>query len=116
VRQRVVAQVEAGLLWEQPAAVAERLEPELDAAWRREARDLASRAIDTSREGGLGAKGWPEVLDSLTQHRVRHLVFAHGASPALEGLPRYVMRRWATQPASFWSSDRSSRRSHRAPR
>lgn len=32
-----------------------------------------------------------EVLDSLIQHRVRQLVFAHGASPALEGLPPYVI-------------------------
>jgi hypothetical protein len=86
VRERVVGEVDANLLWQEPAAVAQRLEAELEAAWRRDARGLADRAVHAARAGGPGAIGWDEVLDTLIQQRVAHLVFAVGASTAPERL------------------------------
>lgn len=91
VRERIIAEVDANLLWEEPAAVAERLEEELAALWARDARAAAESAIEAARAGGLGAIGWPEVLDGLIQHRVRHLVFSVGAVPPPGRLPPHVM-------------------------
>jgi hypothetical protein len=87
---RIVAEVDANLLWEEPAAVAKRLDDDLEAAWARAARAVAASAIEAAREGGLGAMGWPEVVDCLIQHRVQHLVFALGAEPP-HGLPPYAI-------------------------
>jgi hypothetical protein len=81
LRERIVAEVDANLLWEQPPALAERLEGELEAAWARDVRTVAEQALAAAQAGGLGATGWPEVLSSVLEHRVRHVVFAHGAAP-----------------------------------
>lgn len=80
-RERVVATIDANLLWEEPAAVAERLADEVGAAWRREAHALVEQAIRAAHEGGAGALDWAAVLDTLVQHRVEHLVFATHAAP-----------------------------------
>jgi hypothetical protein len=90
-RERIVAEVDANLLWKEPAAVAERLEEDLAAAWAHDARAVAERAIAAARAGRLGAKGWPEVLDSLIQHRVAHLVFAADAAPAPGHVPPHAI-------------------------
>jgi hypothetical protein len=90
VRERIVGIANANLLWEEPPAVADRLESALDEAWRRDADQLVDRAIEAAAEGGKGALGWAEVLDSLVQHRVEHLVFAASATPKPESLPPYV--------------------------
>jgi hypothetical protein len=90
VRERIVGIANANLLWEEPPAVAARLESALDEAWRRDADQLVDRAIEAAAEGGKGALGWAEVLDSLVQHRVEHLVFAASATPKPESLPPYV--------------------------
>jgi hypothetical protein len=89
-RELVVAEVDANLLWEQPAALTERLDADLEAAWAREARGVAEGAIEAARAGGPGAIGWPEVLDSLVQHRVGHLVFAQDAPRVPGPLPPHV--------------------------
>jgi hypothetical protein len=89
-RDRIVGEVDANLLWEEPAALAERLDQGFEAAWARDARALAASAIEAARAGGLGAMGWPEVVDCLIQHRVQHLVFAPGAAPA-RGLPSHAI-------------------------
>jgi len=80
VRSRVIATVETNLLWEEPAAAALRLEHVMDEAWRREADLLVERAVQVAPEGGA-ALGWADVLASLVQHRVEHLVFAVDAHP-----------------------------------
>lgn len=90
VRERVTGVVNANVLWEEPAAVADRLENALDEAWRREAHRLVDRAIQAAFQGGKGALGWAEVLDSLVQHRAEHLVFAVDASPDPETLPPHI--------------------------
>ena len=90
VRERVVGVVNANVLWEEPGAVADPLEGPLDEAWRRDADKLIDRAIEAASQGGKGALGWPEVLDSIVQHRVEHLVFAADATPDPDALPPYV--------------------------
>jgi hypothetical protein len=82
VRQRVVAHVEANVLWEEPAAVGDRLEDTLDAAWRQEATAAADQALRAARAGGAGALGWDEVLGALAHHRVGHLILDPAAIPS----------------------------------
>jgi hypothetical protein len=81
VRDRIVAVVAANLLWEQPAAVAERVENALHDAWRREVHALVDGAVTTASAGGAAALGWADVLTSLVRHRVQHLAFAVDAAP-----------------------------------
>lgn len=91
VRQRLVATAGVQLLWEEPAAAGERLDDELDAAWRRDSRALAEEAIEAVMSSGQGAVGWTEVLHSLFEHRVEHLIFAADARPDRSGLPRQIV-------------------------
>src|SRR4051812_22259221 len=90
-RERVVAEVEANLLWVEAAAVAQRLEGDLELARRRQARAVANRAIHAARAGGPGAIGWAEVLDMLLRRRVEHLVFSVGVSTPAAQLPAHVL-------------------------
>ena len=90
-RERVVAEIDANLLWAEPAAVAQRLEGDLETAWRRQARAIANRAIQASRAGGPGAIGWAEVLDTLLQRRVEHLVFSVGVCAPTLPMPAHVL-------------------------
>jgi hypothetical protein len=90
VRERVIGVEDANLLWEEPAAVADRLGNALDQAWRRGAQALVERAIQAASQGGAGALGWVEVLESLVQHRVEHLVFAVSAPPDTDSLPPLI--------------------------
>ena len=90
VRERVIDVVNANVLWEEPAAVADRFESVLDEAWRRDAHKIVDGAIEGAFEGGRGALGWAEVLDCLVQHRVEHLVFVADATPNPENLPPHV--------------------------
>ena len=90
VRERVIGAVKANVLWEEPAAVADRFENALEEAWRRDAQRIVHRAIEAVFEGSKGALGWAEVLDSLVQHRVENLVFAVDATPDPETLPPHV--------------------------
>jgi hypothetical protein len=90
VRERVIDVINANVLWEEPAAVADRFENALDEAWRRDTHKIINRAIEAAFEGGKGALGWTEVLDSLVQHRVEHLVLAVDATTDPETLPPHV--------------------------
>jgi hypothetical protein len=87
LRDRLVARVEANLLWEDKPAIAERFEAPLEEAWRRETLHVAEKAIAAARAGGPGAVGWVEVLDALLQDRVRYLVFAADVAPDPASLP-----------------------------
>lgn len=90
VQERVIDIVNANVLWEEPAAVADRFENALHEAGRRDAQRIVDRAIEAAFAGGKGALGWAEVLDSLVQHRVEHLVFAVDADPDPHTLPPHV--------------------------
>jgi hypothetical protein len=81
VAGQVVAVVEANLLWEEHAAVADRLEGAVEQARVQQARALVEQAIHDAFAGGAAAIGWPEVMDSLAYHRVRHLIIAAGGPP-----------------------------------
>ena len=78
---RVVAVVEANLIWEEHTAVADRLEGTLDEARSAEARALVEKALGGALAGGAAAIGWPEVIGSLVNHRVSHLIVAADATP-----------------------------------
>lgn len=75
VGDRVIRRVAANLLAKSAAVVAERLEAELEAAWRAEADGAVAQAVESARAGRSGAIGLAEVTDALTHHRVAHLVF-----------------------------------------
>jgi len=74
VTELIVAEVEANLLWEEPAAVADRLEPALHAAWERETRAVIEQALTIAQAGGPATIGVSETLDALVQARVSHLL------------------------------------------
>lgn len=78
---QVVATIEANLIWEQHAAVADRLDSALHDVGLWEARVLAGQTIKLALAGGDAAMGWAEVADSLVQHRVRHLIVGADAAP-----------------------------------
>jgi hypothetical protein len=108
VRESVVAQVEANLLWEQPSAVADRLEGQLERAWRADVLARTKRALEAARWGGLGAAGLASTLEALVQYRVAWLVFdpLHGfdcsrlspaAVEAIEGVSRNAVSERAVE-------------------
>ncbi|MGH3246203.1 MAG: VLRF1 family aeRF1-type release factor [Trebonia sp.] len=70
----VIATIDANLIWEEHAAVAERLDDALREASLQQARALADETIKRAYAGGDAAIGWPEVTDSLVRHRVGHLI------------------------------------------
>ena len=78
---RVIAAVEANLIWEEHTAVADRLEGTLDEARSAEARALVEKALGGALAGGAAAIGWPEVIGSLVNHRVSHLIVGADATP-----------------------------------
>jgi len=79
--RRVIATVEANLLSDELAVIADRLGDALDDARIRQDHLLAEQAVQTARAGGLAAIGWPEVMDCLVQQRVRHLLIDPEACP-----------------------------------
>lgn len=78
---RVIAAVEANLIWEEHTAVADRLEGTLDQARSAEGRALVEKALAGALAGGAAAIGWPEVIGSLVNHRVSHLIVGADATP-----------------------------------
>ena len=73
-RALVVARVEANLLGEAPPTVADRLEQQLESAWRTELLARATRAVETARPGGPSVAGFGPVVEALIQYRVEWLV------------------------------------------
>jgi hypothetical protein len=78
---QIVATVDANLIWEDHAAVAERLDEALRDTSLEQARALADETTRRAYAGGDAAIGWPEVADSLVRHRVGHLIVGAGAVP-----------------------------------
>ena len=73
-RGLVVARVEANLLWEEPPAVADRLEEQLESSGREELLARAKRAVEAARPDGFGLAGFGPVVEALVQYRVGWLV------------------------------------------
>lgn len=99
VAGRVVAVVEANLIWEEHTAVADRLEGVLDEARSAEARALVEKALGDALAGGAAAIGWPEVIDTLVNHRVSHLIVGADATPdpAVLGPPSQAALGWPSR-------------------
>jgi len=97
-RGQVAATVDANLIWEDHAAVAERLDDALRDAALRQARALAGETVSRAYAGGDAAIGWPEVADSLVHHRAGHLIV--GADAAVDP----VVLGPQTQAALGWPS------------
>lgn len=95
---RVIATVEANLLREQPAVIADRLGAALEEARLQQGQLLVEQAIESAHAGGTAAIGWPEVMDSLVSHRVSHLLIDPEADPDPEQLDPH------TQDALAWPS------------
>lgn len=94
--EQIAAVIAANLIWEDHAAVAKRLDDTLRDAGLREARALAGETIRLALAGGEAAIGWPEVVDSLVQRRVRHLIVGADAveDPAVLGAHTQAALGW----------------------
>lgn len=79
-RERITATLDAHLTGEDAGSIAEHFDGPLEEAWRREVDAVVERACSASAGGGAGATGAAEVLGSLAEGRVAHLVY----DPALE--------------------------------
>jgi hypothetical protein len=79
---QIVATVDTNLIWEDHAAVAERLDEALRDTSLEQARALDVETTRRAFAGGDAAIGWREVADSLVRHRAGHLIV--GADAALE--------------------------------
>ena len=79
---RIIATIDANLIWEDHAAIAERLDDTLREAGLQQAQALADETIRHAYAGGDAAIGWPEVADSLVSHRAGHLIV--GADTVLD--------------------------------
>lgn len=102
LRERIVATLDENLAYDEPAAVAERLEPVLEAAWRERTAALAQAAAERAAAGGTGAAGADETLAALAEGRVAHLVLdpaqdfsatAEAVSAAIGGPPALLAER-----------------------
>lgn len=72
--ERIVSEVDLNLGHEDPASVADALEPHLEALWRADAVALAEEAHSRAAAGGAAALGPDETLSTLTSGRVGHLL------------------------------------------
>jgi hypothetical protein len=91
-RKLVAESVEANLLWDEPPAVADRLEEQLERAWRELLLARAEDAVQAARPDGPAVTGFGPVLEALVQYRVAWLVLdpqhpfdGIGLSPAAAG-------------------------------
>lgn len=92
VSERVIAESDLNLVGEEPAAIAEALEPLIDDAWLTRARALADAARERTQAGGAGAVGALETLTSLAEGRVEHLILDPSAdfSAAADMVPEAI--------------------------
>ncbi len=90
--ERVVAESDLNLAGEDPAAIAEALEPLLEDAWRRRTTALVALAHERAQAGGAAALGAQETLGALAEGRVEHLVLdpAHDFSAATGMVPEAI--------------------------
>jgi Bacterial archaeo-eukaryotic release factor family 10 len=71
---RLVVDAEANVDRDDPATIADTVEPWLEDAWRESVVDLADRARTHALAGGPGAIGAKETLWALDEGRVEHLI------------------------------------------
>jgi hypothetical protein len=74
VSGRVMAESDSNLAGEEPAAIADAIEPLIEDAWQRRANKLVELARDRARAGGPATIGAQETFGALAEGRVEHLV------------------------------------------
>jgi hypothetical protein len=74
IADRLVVDAEANVDRDDPATIADTVEPWLEDAWRKSVVDLADRARRHALAGGPGAIGAKETLWALDEGRVEHLI------------------------------------------
>lgn len=72
--ERVVAEADLNLLRSDAAAIAEAMEPHIEAAWLAETGALVQAADGRARAGGAATLGASQTLGALAEGRVHHLV------------------------------------------
>lgn len=74
VSARVIAESDLNLVGEEPTVIADAVEPQIEAAWRRRATALIDLARDRAQAGGPATTGAQETFGALAEGRVEHLV------------------------------------------
>ncbi len=74
VSRRVIAESESNLVGEEPAVIADAIEPLIEDAWKKRANTLIELACDRARSGGAATIGAQETFGALTDGRVGHLI------------------------------------------
>jgi len=74
MRERVIAEADLNLVGDEPAVIADTVEPLIEVAWQRRARALAELAHERASSGGAATLGPQETLGALAEGRVDHLL------------------------------------------
>jgi hypothetical protein len=74
VSERVIAESDSNLAGEEPAAIADAIEPLIEEAWQTRSNALVELARDRARAGGPATIGAQETFGALTEGRVEHLI------------------------------------------
>jgi stalled ribosome rescue protein Dom34 len=74
VAERVIAESDSNLAGEEPAAIADAIEPLIEEAWQTRSNALVELARDRARAGGPATIGAQETFGALTEGRVEHLI------------------------------------------
>lgn len=74
MRERMIAEADVNLVGEEPAVIADAIEPLIENAWLRRSQDLAELADGRARSGGAATLGAQETLGALAEGRVDHLL------------------------------------------
>jgi hypothetical protein len=92
VVDRLIVDAELNLAAEEPAVIADALQPLIEAAWARRTGELIQLANDRARAGGAATIGAEETLTALAEGRVHHLVLDpdHDFSSAAGAIPSSI--------------------------
>jgi hypothetical protein len=74
VRERVVAEADLNIVGDEPAAIAETVEPFIEQAWQSRTDALAWIASERAGSGGAATLGPEETFGALVEGRVDHLL------------------------------------------
>jgi stalled ribosome rescue protein Dom34 len=94
ISQRVIAEADLNLVGEEPAVIADAVEPLIEESWFRHTTSLIDQAYDRGLAGGPATIGAQETLAVLTEGRVHHLILdpeydfsyvAHAIPPSMRG-------------------------------
>jgi hypothetical protein len=87
VSSRVIAESDSNLIGEEPAVIADAIEPLVEEAWQKRANTLVELARDRARAGGTATLGAQETFGALTDGRVEHLILDPDQDFSTTGAP-----------------------------